>query len=127
MHAVIASTAGNTWSTIAQCPSARYGVVLAQNHNDLFSQQVFMLFGLSDPTLYDDGDLSTHGEIDVLHVDQGVWPRVLPSCDPGNVTAGIPECPVPRECAAVISSRTNLIIGGLDPSDINVFGATGTI
>ena len=120
-HAVIASTEGNSWSTIAQCPSARYGAVLAQNHNNMFSQQVFMLFGLSDPNQYDDGNLSTHGEIGVLNVDQGVWSRVLPSCDPGNGT-GTPECPIPREGAAVISSRTNLISGGLDASDIIVFG-----
>ena len=120
-HAVIAGTSVNTWSTIAECPSARYGAVLAQNHNDMFSQQVFMLFGLSDPNLYDDGDLSTHGEIGVLNVDQGVWSRVLPSCDPGNGTAA-PECPVPREGAAVISSRTNLISGALDASDTIVFG-----
>jgi hypothetical protein len=120
-HAVVASTAGNTWNTIAQCPSARYGSVLAQNHNDMFSQQAFMLFGLSDPDQYDDGNLTTHGEIGVLHVDQGVWSRVLPSCDPGGATA-VPECPVPREGATVISSRTNMLIGGLDASDIIVFG-----
>jgi len=87
----------------------------------MFSQQVFMLFGLSDPNQYDDGNLSTHGEIGVLHVDQGVWSRVLPSCDPGGATA-VPECPVPREGAAVISSRTNLFTGGLDASDTIVFG-----
>ena len=120
-HAVVASTAGNTWNTIAQCPSARYGAVLAQNHNDMFSQQVFMLFGLSDPNQYDDGNLTTHGEIGVLHVDQGVWSRVLPSCDPGGA-AGVPECPVPREGATVISSRANMISGALDASDTIVFG-----
>ena len=120
-HLVTAGSTENSWNTIAQCPSARYGAVLAQNHNDAFEKQVFMLFGLSDPHLYDDGNLTTHGEIGVLSIAQGVWSRVLPSCDPGNGT-GTPECPVPREGAAVISSRTNLFTGALDASDTIVFG-----
>jgi hypothetical protein len=122
-HAVIASTTGSSWNTIGQCPSPRYGASLAQNHNDMFSQQVFMLFGLTDTILYDDADLSTRGEIGVLNVDQGVWSRVLPSCDPGNGTStATPECPIPREGATVISSRTNFISGGLDASDTIIFG-----
>ena len=120
-HTVVAGSDGNSWNIITQCPSARYGAVLAQNHNDMFSQQVFMLFGLSDPNQYDDTNLTTRGEIGVLHVDQGVWSRVLPSCDPGGA-AGVPECPIPREGATVISSRTNLVSGALDASDIIVFG-----
>ena len=120
-HSVTINTGGNSWNSIPQCPSARYGAVVAQNHNSMFSQQVFMLFGLSDPNQYDDANLTTHGEIGVLHVDQGVWSRVLPSCDPGGA-AGVPECPVPREGATVISSSTNMVLGGFDASDIIVFG-----
>jgi hypothetical protein len=132
-HSITASgSGGERWNTIAPCVSARYGASLAQNHNDLFTQQVFMLFGLTDPSLYDDADPAAHGEIGVLNVDQGVWSRVLPACDPGNGTntgigigtapLGQPECPVPREGAAVVSSRTNLITGALDASDTIVFG-----
>ena len=87
----------------------------------MFSQQVFMLFGLPDPNQYDNANLTTHGEIRVLHIDQGVWPSVLPSCDPGGA-AGVPERPVPREGATVISSRTKLASGGLDSLGTIVFG-----
>jgi hypothetical protein len=90
-HAVIGTGSGSErWNTIAPCVSARYGVVLAQNHNDLLAQQVFMLFGLTDPNLYDDADPAAHGEIGVLNVDQGVWSPPATAPTPASASASAP-------------------------------------
>lgn len=109
-----------SWNDIAACPSARLGAVLTPNYNPLFSDMAFLLLGLSpDNNSTDTNGLDNRGEIDVLSISQGVWTRVLPSCDPSSN----PPCPVPREGAAVVSSANTMAgTASASASDIIIFG-----
>lgn len=77
-----------------------------------------MLLGLTDPAQYDNSELETLGEVAVLNLDQGIWSRVLPSCDPTST----PACPTTREGAAIVSSGEAMVGGNIGSSDILVFG-----
>lgn len=119
------SSEDSQWSDINSCPSARLGAVLAPNYNPLFTgqafgDQAFLLLGLSPNTnTTDTNGLDNKGEIDVLSIAQGVWSRVLPSCDPSST----PPCPVPREGAAIVSSSRSMAgPASSTASDIIIFG-----
>lgn len=121
---IIANTAGGQWNDIAACPSARIGAAFVPNLNHLFNDMAFLLFGLSPNTNQGDvSELGSRGEIDVLSISQGIWSRVLPSCDPQSD----PPCPIPREGAVVVSSA-NTVAGSNGStaasaaSDIVIFG-----
>lgn len=110
------------WETIAQCPSPRVGASFVPTLNHLFSDMAFLLFGLSpNANTTDAAALEEKGEIDVLSLSQGVWTRVVPSCDPSST----PPCPVARQGAAVVSSPNPIVGTGIadgQASDVIVFG-----
>lgn len=110
----------STWSNISTCPSARFGGNFVPNLNPFFSEQAFLLFGLSPNKNSSEIDaLDNLGEIGILDLSQGVWSRVLPSCDPSS----IPKCPVAREGAAIITSSGTIAgIPSSSSSDILIFG-----
>lgn len=72
--------ASGQWTNTANCPSPRYGAVLAQNLNNPSSwpAQAFLALG-SEPTAWSSSSSLIHGEVGVLDVNAGTWTRVLPS------------------------------------------------
>ncbi|KZT12572.1 uncharacterized protein LAESUDRAFT_5846 [Laetiporus sulphureus 93-53] len=109
--AYIINTQEDTSSTASDCPAPRLGGTVVpdfnQNSSD-FTEQIFLLLGLFDTSLWsDDGGLQ-RGEVDVLRIDTGEWSRVLPAGDPGT-TGGTPAYPTPRSGAVGLSYQETLV------------------
>ncbi|KAH9938274.1 uncharacterized protein B0H18DRAFT_8787 [Fomitopsis serialis] len=122
----IISTGENVISSSNSCPAPRLGATLVTNSNGLssdFSNQVFLVFGLFNSSLWsDDGGLAK-GEVDVLNVETGVWNRVLPAGDPGQDGTNPPAFPSPRQGAVGLSSTSTLVgTSGTNASDSIFFG-----
>ncbi|KAI0254745.1 hypothetical protein BJV78DRAFT_1279851 [Lactifluus subvellereus] len=108
----------------AVCAVPRVGTAVVANKNPssaTFNTQVFVLFGLFDTSLWDDGGGLQKGEVDVLDINGGSWARILPAGDPGKT--GTVTFPQPRSGAASISSPKGLVGGARKTySDTIIFG-----
>ncbi|KAL4242047.1 hypothetical protein ABKN59_000582 [Abortiporus biennis] len=105
------NTNAHTSSSIAPCPAPRFGPALAVNANGAssnFAEQVFVLLGTFNSSLWDDGGGLSKGEVDVIDARTGSWTRILPAGDPGT-NGGTPAFPSPREGAAALSFSQALV------------------
>ncbi|KAI0268202.1 hypothetical protein BC834DRAFT_681144 [Gloeopeniophorella convolvens] len=96
--------------TSAVCAVPRIGTAVVANKNTFsssFNTQVFVLLGLFNSSLWNDGGGLQKGEVDVLDINGGAWARVLPAGDPGK--SGKASFPSPRSGAASISYPTGLV------------------
>ena len=113
----------------AVCAVPRIGAAVVANRNTFsssFDSQVFVLLGLFNSSLWDDGGGLQKGEVvsrnnfsfpsshihttvakDVLDINGGAWARILPAGDPG--LTGNVAFPQPRSGAASISWSTGLV------------------
>ncbi|KAG2118758.1 uncharacterized protein F5147DRAFT_666661 [Suillus discolor] len=114
----------NTSISPPPCPVPRYGGSLAPNlspSSSSYGNQVFLLLGTFNSSLWDDQGGLQKGEVAVLDIGSGVWSRVLPAGDPGQ--DGVQTYPTPREGAVALSYSQALV--GSDKSvasDTIVFG-----
>ncbi|KAK2466201.1 hypothetical protein APHAL10511_001843 [Amanita phalloides] len=110
------------------CPPPRYRPAIVSNLNaysSSFANQVFVISGLYNTSLWDDGGDFKNGEIDVLDFKGGTWTRVLPSGDPGS--NGQTTYPVPRQGAAAVGYSQGLVGSNRDASsDVIMFGGQDT-
>ncbi|KAH9006759.1 hypothetical protein EDB86DRAFT_6106 [Lactarius hatsudake] len=92
------------------CAVPRIGSAVVANQNTFsssFTSQVFVLLGLFNSSIWDDGGGLQKGEVDVLDINGGSWSRILPAGDPG--TSGNQSFPQPRSGAASISYSSGLV------------------
>ncbi|KAG2367392.1 hypothetical protein BDR07DRAFT_1351366 [Suillus spraguei] len=106
------------------CPAPRYGGSLAPNLNTFsssYANQVFLVLGTFNSSLWDDQGGLQKGEVAVLDIVSGVWSRVLPAGDPGQ--DNVQTYPTPREGAVALSYSQALVGSDKDvASDTIVFG-----
>ncbi|KAH9844180.1 uncharacterized protein C8Q71DRAFT_696723 [Rhodofomes roseus] len=116
----IINTGEDVISPSNACPVPRLGATLVPNSNSQstdFNNQVFLVFGLYNSSLWsDDGGLEK-GEV------VSVWNRVLPTGDPGQDGTDSQAYPSPRQ-GAVGLSYTSALVGssGNTVSDSIFFG-----
>ncbi|KAI9447977.1 hypothetical protein H4582DRAFT_1897537 [Lactarius indigo] len=94
----------------APCAVPRIGSAVVANQNPFsssFKSQVFVLLGLFNSSIWDDGGGLQKGEVDVLDINGGSWSRILPAGDPGK--SGNVSFPQPRSGAASISYSSGLV------------------
>ncbi|KAH9179631.1 hypothetical protein EDB89DRAFT_2110951 [Lactarius sanguifluus] len=92
------------------CAVPRIGSAVVANQNTFsssFKSQVFVLLGLFNSSIWDDGGGLQKGEVDVLDINGGSWSRILPAGDPGR--SGNQSFPQPRSGAASISYSSGLV------------------
>jgi hypothetical protein len=106
------------------CPAPRYGGSLAPNLNPFsssYANQVFLVLGTFNSSLWDDQGGLQKGEVAVLDIGSGVWSRVLPAGDPGQ--DNVETYPTPREGAVALSYSQALVGSNKNvASDTIVFG-----
>ncbi|KAG1755705.1 hypothetical protein EDB19DRAFT_1924969 [Suillus lakei] len=106
------------------CPAPRYGGSLAPNLNTFsssYANQVFLVLGTFNSSLWDDQGGLQKGEVAVLDIGSGDWSRVLPAGDPGQ--DGVQTYPTPREGAVALSYSQALVGSNKGvASDTIVFG-----
>lgn len=106
------------------CPAPRYGGSLAPNLNPFsssYGNQVFLVLGTFNSSLWDDQGGLRKGEVAVLDIGSGDWSRVLPAGDPGQ--DGVQTYPTPREGAVALSYSQALVGSNTGvASDTIVFG-----
>lgn len=106
------------------CPAPRYGGSLAPNLNTFsssYGNQVFLVLGTFNSSLWDDQGGLQKGEVAVLDIGSGDWSRVLPAGDPGQ--DGVQTYPTPREGAVALSYSQALVGSNTGvASDTIVFG-----
>ncbi|KAG1820199.1 uncharacterized protein BJ212DRAFT_1007998 [Suillus subaureus] len=106
------------------CPAPRYGGSLVPNLNSFsssYANQVFLVLGTFNSSLWDDQGGLQKGEVAVLDIGSGDWSRVLPAGDPGQ--DGIQTYPTPREGAVALSYSQALVGSNKSvASDTIVFG-----
>lgn len=94
----------------APCAVPRIGAAVVANQNTFsssFKSQVFVLLGLFNSSIWDDGGGLKKGEVDLLDINGGSWSRILPAGDPGK--SGNVSFPQPRSGAASISYSSGLV------------------
>ncbi|KAI0307109.1 hypothetical protein B0F90DRAFT_1622168 [Multifurca ochricompacta] len=94
----------------AICAVPRIGAAVVANKNmfsSSFNSQVFVLLGLFNSSLWNDGGGLQKGEVGVLDINGGSWARILPAGDPGKT--GKVSFPQPRSGAASISFPSGLV------------------
>ncbi|KAG1892464.1 hypothetical protein F4604DRAFT_1888314 [Suillus subluteus] len=106
------------------CPAPRYGGSLAPNYNPFsssYANQVFLVLGTFNSSLWDDQGGLQKGEVAVLDIGSGDWSRVLPAGDPGQ--DDVQTYPTAREGAVALSYSQALVGSNKDvASDTIVFG-----
>ncbi|KAA1466489.1 hypothetical protein DENSPDRAFT_791200 [Dentipellis sp. KUC8613] len=105
------------------CAAPRIGASVVANMNGAsqnFKTQVFVMLGIFNTSLWQDGGNLQKGEVDVLDIQGGSWARVLPAGDPGQ--DGKQTFPSPREGAAAVTSSSPLVGPAGGYSDTIVFG-----
>ncbi|KAF9495666.1 hypothetical protein BDN71DRAFT_1447071 [Pleurotus eryngii] len=92
------------------CPAPRLSPTVISNTNPFstrFASQAFLLLGIFNASLWDDGGGLEKGEVAVLDINTGSWARILPSGDPG--ASGKQAFPGPREGASAFSFPQALV------------------
>ncbi|KAG2141689.1 uncharacterized protein EDB93DRAFT_1089266 [Suillus bovinus] len=119
----ILEVGSNVPITPPSCPVPRYGGCLAPNLNPFsssYGNQVFLLLGTFNSSLWDDQGGLQKGEVAVLDIGSGDWSRVLPAGDPGQ--DGVQTYPTPREGAVALSYSQALVGSNKNVADTIVFG-----
>ncbi|TCD70819.1 hypothetical protein EIP91_001509 [Steccherinum ochraceum] len=93
------------------CTAPRLLPAVAANLNggsSTYAQQVFMLLGTFNDSLWDDQGGLKSGEVAVLDVSTRGWARIQPAGDPGT-SGGKPSFPSPRSGATALSYTQGLV------------------
>ncbi|KZT74265.1 hypothetical protein DAEQUDRAFT_660198 [Daedalea quercina L-15889] len=123
-EAYIINTGEDSISSSNSCPVPRVGATVVPNMNSQssdFNNQVFIVFGVYNSSLWsDDGGLEK-GEVDVFHVDTATWNRVLPAGDPGTDGTNSPAYPSPRQGAVGLSWTSALVGSSRNSASDSIF------
>ncbi|KAJ7744440.1 hypothetical protein DFH07DRAFT_22032 [Mycena maculata] len=140
-YIINAGANGATESAALKCPAPRLSPTVVPNGNVVsvtFSNQMFLLLGTFNTSLWNDSGGLEAGEVvsyilpkvtiisaavfqAVLDTNSQSWTRIIPSGDPG--TSGTPSFPSPRDGAVAVMSPLSLVgQSRTSSSDIIVFG-----